>query len=147
MRKKKAHSSLMPALHPLSLLSFEGTDKYTLFKLECSNVQFPLFSAPIALRKEVLESGQNPLSLFSLTAKLPERLTARWLQAVFYDCNQDHVFSAKIYISQKLETTTVLELPIKPSDALLLSLSEHIPLYCTDELAGQLSRRFAAVNS
>lgn len=137
----------MPALYPLSLSSFESSDKYTLFHLHCNNITFPLFSPPLPLSKNDIYNPHEKTSLLSLTYLLPKVLSAKWLQAVFYACN-NNIFSVKIYLSHKNDNMdNVTELDIKPSDALVLSLIENIDLYCTDTLVQTLEKEYSSLNS
>ena len=143
-RKKTA---IMPALHPLSLLSFETSDKYTLFQLECEQTAFPLFSAPLPYSKSHIENPHITPSLFSLVHQIPQCFDANWFQVVFHGCTR-YIFKAKAYLHhEEASKAQITEFEIKPSDALLLSLTEKLDLYCTDSLLQRLKVSYAGLNN
>lgn len=121
-------------------LSFDKimqTRTYTVIVLKTLEKRFAIYTEPHVgkhLQMILTEVESVRPQTYELIDKILEGTEIRVKQVVIYDV-QDTVYYALLFLEQDLnEVRHIVEIDVRPSDALILALTNNAPIYCTREV-------------
>lgn len=124
----------------LMQLSFDKiiqTKTYTVIVLGTSSKRFAIYTDPgigKMLQMFLTEAERPRPSTHDFITQLFEGLEIRVKQVVINDV-QDTIYYARLFLEQiKGTVRNIVEIDVRPSDALILALMNNAPVYCTKDV-------------
>jgi uncharacterized protein len=127
---------LSDELLPVSFHKIMQSGTYTVFMLGVEEKRFSIYTAPKV--GEMIQSllSDKPLPrpyTHELMNNIFHGLDIALLQMVIHDV-EDTIYYARLFLEQKIgDKRHILELDSRPSDCLVLSLMNNIPIFCRRE--------------
>ena len=132
----------MTEIIPIKLDKFIQSRVHTAITLATDKKKFTIYTEPQVgkdLQIYLLKEMKPRPSPHDLIQRILEGYSIIPIQIVIYDV-QDTVYFAKLFLETEKEgKKTILELDARPSDCILLSVLEKIPMYCKKEVLDKVS--------
>ena len=132
----------MTELIPIKLHKFTQSRVHTAIILGTETKKFTIYTEPQVgkdLQIYLLNEKKPRPSSHDLIQRILDGYGITPLQVVIYEVH-DTVYFAKLFLeTEKDGKKTILELDARPSDCILLSVLQKIPLYCKKEVLDKAS--------
>lgn len=127
----------MKDLIPIKLNRFIQSRVHTAIILGTDTKKFTIYTEPHVgkdLQIYLLKDKKPRPSPHDLIQRILDGYGITPLQVVIYDVH-DTVYFAKLFLeTEKDDKKTILELDARPSDCIILSILQNIPMYCKKEV-------------
>ena len=127
----------MSELVPLSFHKILQSRSYTVMILGTDEKKFAIYAEPQVghhLQLQIAHAHPTRPNTFDLIKESYDGLGVKIIQVVINDV-QDTTYFARLFLEQTIgDQKQILEIDARPSDCVILALTQQIPIFCTREV-------------